>query len=191
MPCCTRAGARLPGPLAPTPPLPPPLGGQRLWVLAQLVAPRPQLRGGGDLSSSGGRRARGAGGGGGRRGVQIAFSVLQGHGRAGQQGRRPPRREGCLLLLPLRPPCGARVPNSGPATLAAAAPRPAASSPPRAPGGGRRSAPRPACCGRRAGESPRGGGGGASLSPLPWGSGGSASAASPALGIYSLCLVGF
>lgn len=69
---------------------------------------------------------------------------------------RAPRR---MPAPPPSPPAARRlgVPGSGPATLATAAPRPAAASPPRAPGGGRRSARRRACCGRRAGAQPRGG----------------------------------
>lgn len=178
MPRCTPAGARA---LLWLPLLPGhhPCAASGRGSLAQPAAGRPQLGGGGggDAGSSGGLRASGAELGCGRA-TRLAFSVLPGHGRAGQQGRRPPRRGGCLLLFQLRPPRGAWVADSSPATLAAAARRPAA-SPPLAAGGGQRSAPLPACCGRRAGAP------GAAASPclrFPRGSGGSASAASPALG---------
>lgn len=167
MPCCARAGANLPVPLAP--PSPPPLGDQRLWVLAQPAAGRPQLGSGGDASSSGGRRARGAGGGGGSpRGVPLAFSYLLGHGRAGAAGLPPAARGGCLLLLlPLRPPRGASVPTPAPLP-----------SQPRPRGPQRRRLRQPPeggawlsgghVCEHRAGVQPGGGdGGGTSLSLLP------------------------
>lgn len=88
-------------------------------------------------------------------------------------------RRGRLLLL-RSAARGASMPGSHPASLAAGAPRLAAAWPPRARGGGRRRAPRRACCGRRAGQSRERGRRPPRLR-FP-GSGGSASAASPALG---------
>lgn len=95
MPRCAPPGASLRGPLAPAPPFPPALGDRRRRrrrVLAQPAAGRPQLEDGGEASSSGGPRARGAGVGSGRSGAQLAFSGLPGQGRAGAAGPPPARR---------------------------------------------------------------------------------------------------